>query len=150
MNLQFKGQEAIAKPKDDVWRFITQSENIAKSLPDVIEYDLPDGHTCNATVQVGVGPVRGRFKFKIALDPQADGEHMNMKIGGGGFGSIIDLLASAYVKGAGDSTTLDWEGNATMRGPIATVGGRVLEAQAQRVINTTFSNIKDRLNSGSA
>jgi carbon monoxide dehydrogenase subunit G len=145
MNLQFNGQEAIPKSKDEVWRFITQPENIARCLPDVIDFNIHDAKTFDATVQVAVGPVRGKFKFNIALDPQADGEHMNMKIGGGGFGSVVDLLASADVKGDAAATTLDWQGSATMRGPVATVGGRVLDAQAKRVISTTFSNIKARL-----
>src|SRR5579864_8406928 len=134
MNLQFKGHEAIDKSKDEVWRFITQPENIAACLPDVIDHQVHDAHTFDAVVQVAVGPARGKFKFKVALDPQAGDDHMNMKISGGGFGSVVDLLASADVKGDSTSTTLDWQGTATMRGPIATVGGRVLEAQAQRVI----------------
>ena len=144
MNLQFKGQESIPKAKADVWSFIIKPENIAACLPDVIEYNATGDKTFDATVKVAVGPVSGKFKFKIALDPQSDGEHMNMKISGGGLGSVVDLLASADVKGNG-TTTLDWEGTATMRGPVATVGGRVLEAQAKRVIETTFSNIKARL-----
>ena len=45
----------------------------------------------------------------------------------------------------GDVTVLDWQGDATMRGPVATVGGRVLDAQANRVITQTFANVKSRL-----
>jgi carbon monoxide dehydrogenase subunit G len=32
-----------------------------------------------------------------------------------------------------------------MRGPIATIGGRVIDAQANRVISATFENVKNRL-----
>lgn len=149
MNLQFNGQEIVARPKEDVWQFINQPKNIAESLPDVIDYTIKDEHSFDATVQVAVGPVRGKFKFAIQLQPQADGEHMDLKVGGGGFGSVVDLLAEADVKGDGSSTVLDWRGTATMRGPVATIGGRVLDAQARRVIATTFSNIKERL-SGTA
>ncbi len=145
MNLQFNGQEIIARPRDEVWRFINDPKNIAESLPDVLDYRIRDDHSFEATVQVAVGPVRGKFKFNIELQPQADGEHMNLKIGGGGFGSVVDLLADADVKGDVTSTTLDWRGTATMRGPVATIGGRVLDAQARHVISSTFSNIKERL-----
>ncbi len=145
MNLNWSGQEVIPKSKDEVWQFINNPENIANCLPDVIDHEVHDEHTFDATVQVAVGPVRGKFKFKIALDPQADGEHMNMKISGGGFGSVADLIAGADVKADGSSTVLEWQGTATMRGPLATVGGRVLDAQGKRVISTTFSNIKARL-----
>lgn len=145
MNLQFQGQELIPKPKDEVWTFINQPKNIAECLPDVLDYQVHDEHSFDATVQVAVGPVRGKFKFKILLVPQPGASHMDMRISGGGFGSVVDLLASAEVGGEEDTTVLDWQGTATMRGPVATVGGRVLDAQARRVISTTFSNIKARL-----
>jgi carbon monoxide dehydrogenase subunit G len=32
-----------------------------------------------------------------------------------------------------------------MRGPVATVGGRVIDSQAKRVISTTFANVKSKL-----
>lgn len=149
MNLQFNGQEIVPRPKEDVWRFINEPKNIAQSLPDVIDYTIKDAHSFDATVQVAVGPVRGKFKFAIQLQPQPDGEHMHLKIAGGGFGSVVDLLAEADVRGVGSSTVLDWRGTATMRGPVATIGGRVLDAQARHVIETTFANIKERL-SGTA
>ncbi|MGZ3498715.1 MAG: SRPBCC family protein [Vulcanimicrobiaceae bacterium] len=150
MNLEFSGQEVIAAPKDRVWSYINDPSSIASCLPDVQDVQVHDAHTFDASVRVAVGPVRGKLKFKILLDPQPDGEHMNMKISGGGFGSVVDLLAGADVKGDGASTTLDWHGTATMRGPVATVGGRVLDAQAKSVISTVFSNVKARLSGATA
>ena len=56
-----------------------------------------------------------------------------MKMSGGGFGSSVDLTAGADVVDAGDgTTTLKWKGVAEVRGPVAAVGGRVLEAQATK------------------
>ena len=79
------------------------------------------------------------------------GERLNMKIGGGGFGSVVDLTAGADIRTESDgSTTLDWKGSASMRGPVATVGGRVIDAQAKRVISTTFANVKARLSPAAA
>jgi hypothetical protein len=76
---------------------------------------------------------------------------MNMKISGGGFGSVVDLNAGADIKSdAPNSTTLDWTGQASMRGPVATVGGRVIDAQAKRVISTTFANVKAKLSPAAA
>ena len=150
MNLEFSGQEVIAAPKDRVWTFINDPRSIASCLPDVQDVQVHDAHNFDASVQVALGLVRGKLKFKILLDPQPDGEHMNMKISGGGFGSVVDLLADADVKGNGDTTTLDWHGTFSMRGPVATVGGRVLDAQAKNVISTVFSNVKNRLSTAPA
>ena len=64
-----------------------------------------------------------------------------MKSSGGGFGSAVDLVAGADVVDQGDGTTLlKWTGEAEARGPVAAVGGRVLEAQAQKLIGQTFAS----------
>ncbi|MGA8327162.1 MAG: carbon monoxide dehydrogenase subunit G [Candidatus Cybelea sp.] len=146
MNLEWSGQERITASKEKVWSFINDPTSIASCLPDVRQTNVLDAHTFDATVGVAVGPVRGSFKFKIALEPRPDGNHMDMKINGGGLGSVIDLLAAADLTAEGDAATiLNWKGTASMRGPIATVGGRVLDTQALRVIRTTFENVRNRL-----
>jgi hypothetical protein len=112
----------------------------------VVDSTVIDPRTFDAVVGVAVGPVRGKFKFHVVLDPQPGGDRLDMKISGGGFGSVVDLTAGADISAEADnSTTLDWKGSASMRGPVATVGGRVIDAQAKRVISTTFANVKARL-----
>lgn len=146
MNVEYRGSERIAACKDAVWAFINDPANVAACMPDVVESKVLDSHAFTAVVEVHVGPVRGTFHFNVALDPQSDGKRMQMRANGGGFGSVVDLLAGADVTDNGDATTtLDWTGTATMRGPVATVGGRVLDAQARRVITNTFANVAARL-----
>jgi carbon monoxide dehydrogenase subunit G len=146
MNLQWSGQEHIAADRATTWAFINDPAQISQCLPDLLEAIIQDATSFHAIVQVSLGPVRGKFKFKIALAPQPNGSNLNMTISGGGLGSVVDLLASAELRDHDVATTiLDWNGQASMRGPIATVGGRVVDAQAQRVISTTFGNVKSRL-----
>jgi uncharacterized protein len=145
MNLEYSGREQIPAALDAVWAFISDPANIAACMPDVIDTTIVDARTFDVVVQIAVGPVRGKFKFHVVLDPQPGGARMNMKISGGGFGSVVDLDAGADIARDGDGTVLDWKGRATMRGPVATVGGRVIDAQAKRVISTTFANVKARL-----
>jgi uncharacterized protein len=146
MKLEYNGAEQVPLAKAAVWEFINDPQKVASCLPDVQEVIVHDSKNFDAIVSVGLGLVRGKFKFKITLEPEEGGDRMNVKISGGGFGSVVDLLAGADLKDNGDSTTtLDWSGAATMRGPIATVGGRVLDAQAQKLISGTFANVKTRM-----
>ena len=146
MDLKYNGQERIPVSKAAVWAFITDPASVGSCLPDLQEMQVVDSHHVDATVGVAVGPVRGKFKFKIELTPHPDASHLDMKISGGGFGSVVDLIAGSDVKENDDgTTTLDWNGTATMRGPVATVGGRVLDSQAKRVITTTFANVRAKL-----
>jgi len=150
MKLEYNGQELIPVPLTDVWAFIVDPEKIASCLPDVQEHTVRDPQHVDVVVRVGVGPVRGNFKFKITLQPDQAANRMNVAINGGGLGSVVDLTAGADLTddGAG-TTTLDWQGAATMRGPVAAVGGRVLDAQARKLISQTFANVKSAVVSGS-
>ena len=150
MNLEWKGHEEVGAAKDRLWAFINDPLNVANCVPDLVEATVQDPHHFEAIVSVGVGPVKGKLKLKIELDPQADGNRMNMKISGGGLGSTVDLLAGADITDHGATTSLDWDGTAVMRGQIANLAGRVIDAQAQRVIATTFANVKARCASSSA
>ena len=146
MNLQYSGQEQIPAEPDKVWAFVNDPEKVGHCLPDVIGVTVHDPTHFDAQVRVGLGPVRGKFNFKFELQPDEAARRMNMKITGGGFGSAVDLTAGADVVPAGDvATTLNWEGSAVMRGPVAAVGGRVLDAQAQKLITQTFANVRERL-----
>jgi carbon monoxide dehydrogenase subunit G len=143
VNLSWNGQEEIPAGKDAVWTFINDPAKVAACLPDVQETTIHDARNFDAKVRVALGPVRGTFAFKIALEPGADGNHLDLKVNGGGLGSVVDLLAGADLVSNGNAaTTLTWKGTASIRGPAATVGGRVLDAQAHRVISTTFDNVK--------
>jgi carbon monoxide dehydrogenase subunit G len=147
VNLQYSGQEQIPADAETVWAFVNDPEKVGRCLPDVVEVTVHDPTHFDAVVKVGVGPVRGRFAFKFELQPDHAARKMTMKISGGGLGSAADLTAAAdVIAGAdGSSTTLNWNGSAVMRGPVAAVGGRVLDAQAQKLIAQTFANVRARL-----
>jgi carbon monoxide dehydrogenase subunit G len=149
VNLQYTGEEVIAADKATVWKAITDPAWVGRCLPDVVEVTVHDPTHFDAITQVSVGPVRGTFKLRFELVPGAAGNRMDMKISGGGFGSAIDLTAGADVIDAGPATTkLNWSGQAVARGPVAAVGGRVLDAQAQKLITQTFANVRTRLTVG--
>ncbi len=152
MNLQYSGEETIAAGADAVWAFVTDPEKVGRCFPDVIDVTVHDPTRFEAVVGVSVGPVRGRFKLKVELMPAPSERRMALKISGGGFGSAVDMTASADVVGnadvvgsSGDLTLLKWQGQAVARGPVATVGGRVLDAQAKRLIEEAFGNVRRAL-----
>ena len=146
MNLQYAGEEKIPAGLDTVWTFVIDPEKVGRCLPDVVDVKVQDSTRFEAVVKVGVGPVRGRFKVKVELLPAPSKRHIDMKMSGGGFGSTVDLTSGADLVDAGDGTTLlKWSGQAEARGPIAAVGGRVLDAQAQKLIAQAFGNVRQQL-----
>ena len=146
MNLQYTGEEKIPADLDTVWAFVTDPAKVGRCFPEVVDVTVQDSTHFEAIVKVGVGPVRGRFKMKVELLPADSKRRIDMKISGGGFGSTVDLTSGADLVDAGDRTTLlKWSGQAEARGPIAAVGGRVLDAQAKKLIEQAFGNVRQQL-----
>ena len=146
MNLQYTGEEKIPASLDAVWAFVTNPEKVGRCFPDVVDVTVQDATHFESTVKVGVGPVRGKLKMKVELVPADSKRRIDMKITGGGFGSTVDLMSGADLVDGGDGTTLlKWSGQAEARGPIAAVGGRVLDAQAQKLIAQAFGNVRQQL-----
>ena len=146
MNLQYTGEEKIPAGFATVWAFVTNPAKVGGCFPDVIDVTVQDATHFEAIVKVGVGPVRGKFKMKVELLPDASRRRLDMKISGGGFGSAVDMTAGADISDAGGGATLlKWSGQAEARGPIAAIGGRVLDAQAQKLITEAFGNVRQQL-----
>jgi len=146
MNLQHTGEEKIPAGLDTVWGFVTDPDKVGHCFPDVVNVTVHDSTHVEAVVKVGVGPVRGKFTLKVELLPSPSKRRIDMKISGGGFGSAVDLTSGADLVDAGDGTTLlKWSGQVEARGPIAAVGGRVLDAQAQKLIAQAFGNVRQQL-----
>jgi len=146
VNLQYNGEEKIPASVGTVWAFVTDPEKVGRCFPDVVDVTVQDPTHMEAVVNVGVGPVRGKFKVKVELVPDPSRHHIDMNMSGGGFGSAVDLTAGADVVDAGDGTTLlKWSGQAVARGPIAAVGGRVLDSEAKKLIEKAFGNVRRQL-----
>jgi uncharacterized protein len=146
VNLQYSGEEKIASNPATVWAFVQDPEKVGRCLPELVEVTVQDQTHVDAVVKVAVGPVRGKFKLKLEVTPDPSRRRIEMKVSGGGFGSAVDLSAGADVVDAGDGTTLlKWSGQAVARGPVATLGGRVLDAQAKKLIDQAFANVRQKL-----
>jgi len=144
--LEYKGEELIPAAQPKVWAFVTDPERVGQCMPNVLEVTVHDPTHLDALVKVGVGPVKGKFKFKIELLPAETQRRIDLKISGGGLGSAVDLTAGAdLLDDAGGGIRLAWSGQAVARGPVAAVGGRVLDAQAQKLITETFANVREQL-----
>lgn len=146
MKLEYSGQENVQANPEKVWSFIQDPNKVASCLPNLKAVEFKDERNMVATVGVAVGPVRGTFKFNIELDPHPEENKVMVRIRGGGLGSAVDLTARADILGQDDQTTLlDWQGQAIVSGPAATVGGRVLDAQAKQLIETVFANMSKKM-----
>lgn len=145
MKVHFSGTETIKATRAEVRAFVLDPDRVGRCLPDLQELQVADERHFTAVVRMGVGPVRGRFKLEVELTPDAAGDAAAISIRGAGLGSGLAMNSQIRLADVADGTDLDWEAEANVSGPLATVGGRLLEGQAKKTIEQLFASIRQNL-----
>jgi carbon monoxide dehydrogenase subunit G len=148
MKMTLSGVEQIQANVATVSAFVTDPNKVGNCLPDLQELTVADQQHFTAFVKIGVGPIRGKFKMEVEIAPSADGREMGMKLKGSGMGNGLSMSSTMkLVETAADRTELHWSAEASVSGPLASVGGRLLEGQAKKTTEALFTNIRQALES---
>jgi carbon monoxide dehydrogenase subunit G len=151
MKMTLNGTEHIGVSRADVYTFLTNPDQVGRCLPDLQELQVQDPTHFVAIVKIGVGAIRGKFKMEVELQPDAATMAMGMRLKGSGMGSMLNMTSQVQLQEAGPAATdMVWSAEATVSGPLASVGGRLLEGQAKKTTQQLFETIRLRLEAGSA
>ncbi|SFI71555.1 SRPBCC family protein [Thermoflavimicrobium dichotomicum] len=144
----YQGDFVIDLPRSSVWAFITDPERVGPCIPDLLKLDVESETRFHAVVRVGVGPVRGKFKLSTELtvtEPEVSAE---LSIRGGGMGSGVDMKAKLTLSDTENGgTKLDWRCDAAISGPVASLGGRLIDNEAKKITEKMFNNLSKALSS---
>lgn len=143
----YSGEVVVQTSRDLVWGFLMDPERIGPCLPDLVEMNVESDTRFRAKVRVGLGPIRGTFEMQSTLEAVVPGKVTRMSAKGGGMGSGIDLSSEMILEEGdeGVGTRLTWSADVSVSGPIAAVGGRLMDGQAKKVTDQVFANIRSAL-----
>lgn len=144
--MRFQGDVSIEAPRERAWAFLTDPHQVTQCAPEVQSLKIVDDSRFLVVVKAGVGPVKGTFNFAVAwLERQAP-ERARVQARGKVPGSAVDMLAVMTLADQdGTRTLLHWEADVTVRGLIASVGGRLIEGAADAITRRLFACIKSKL-----
>ena len=144
--MKFAGTVDIAAPRDRVWAFVTDPNQVGPCGPGVESIDVVDDAHFKAVAKVGIGFISARFKVDMAfVDLQAP-DSATIKAHGQAPGSAVDGDAQMHLSDLPDGgTRMDWSADVNIAGTLASVGARLIEGTAQKMINQTFDCMKTKL-----
>lgn len=145
MKVHYDGKEHIRAPRAEVRQFVLDPHRVGRCLPDLQNLQVTSDREFTAVVRVGVGPIRGPFKLEVNLIPEGAGDSATIQLKGSGMGSGLQMSSQIRLSDAPDGTYLEWQADATISGPLASVGGRLLEGQARKTIEQLFVSIRQSL-----
>lgn len=141
----YQGEFTIEQPRDKVWAFVTDPHKMGPCIPDLIELNVESETRFRTLVKVGVGPIRGKFDLTSELTVTEPGSAAALSIRGGGMGSGVDMKAEMQLTDVEDGTRLTWKCDVVVSGPIASLGGRLIDGEARKITEKVFANLKEAL-----
>jgi len=144
--MRFQGDVTIEAPRERAWAFLTDPRQVTQCAPDVQSLNVLDDQRFTVVVRAGVGPVKGTFTFAVMwLEKQAP-ERARVQARGKVPGSAVDMMTVMTLSEAGEGhTLLHWEADVSIKGVIASVGGRLIQGAADRITQQLFACIKSKL-----
>lgn len=143
--MKLQGTATLHADREIVFAALTDPGVLARCIPGCESLDLTGPDSYKMTVSAGVGAIRGRYDGQVRLTDliRPDGYVMNAS-GAGGAGTVeatcrVDLVSD------GNQTELTYSAEATVGGPVAGVGQRMISAVAKRMAGQFFSAVDDEL-----
>jgi carbon monoxide dehydrogenase subunit G len=144
--MKFAGTVAIAAPRDKVWAFVTDPNQVGQCGPGVETIEVIDETHFKATAKVGIGFISARFVVNMEMAEQEPPDRAVIKAHGQAPGSAVDATAAMTLSdGADGGTTMDWSADVTISGSLASLGARLIEGPANKMIGQTFDCMKSKL-----
>ena len=147
--MQFSGTVQIAAPRGRVWAFLMDPNQVGSCGPGVESIEAIDADHFKAKAKVGVGFISARFVVDMTVAERNEPELAILKAHGQAPGSAVDATASMKLSGPdAGPTTMDWSADVAIAGTIASVGARLIEGTANKMIGQTFDCIRSKLEAG--
>jgi carbon monoxide dehydrogenase subunit G len=145
-HVHFEGSVPIRASRDKVWAFVNDPNQVGQCGPGVEHIEVVDATHFKATAKVGIGFISARFVVDMAFAEQQPPDRATIKAHGQAPGSAVDATAEMRLSDGEDGTTvMDWNADVTIVGTLASVGSRLIEGTANKMIGQTFDCMRAKL-----
>ena len=130
--MKVTGEHQFTRSADAVWAALQDPETLAATLPGARRL-APTGPDAYAiTVDVGVGSVKGTYDGTFALTDKVEREACTVRATASGRPGTVTTVARMQLSERDGGAHLAYEADATVTGPLAGVGQRLVGAAARR------------------
>lgn len=143
--MKVEGTYTLPAPRQRVWQLLNDPKVLARATPGVKQLDPLGGDTYKATIEVGVGPVKGTYDGKVSIADRSEPERMTLKVEGGGKAGTIKATGELRLEEQDSETLVAYSGDAQVTGLIASVGHRLIGGVAKQMVGEFFKALEREL-----
>jgi carbon monoxide dehydrogenase subunit G len=139
--VKVEGVKELSAPRDVVWQVLNDPAQMAQLMPGVEGFEIQDERHWQAKVKIplGLGGLRMTIDFDKVEERAPEFAQLNAK--GNGVGAIMNMQTQFHLAESGGGTSMRWEAEVKIAGPVGAMGQRVL----QPIINQQVGNVLSAL-----
>ena len=148
--MKVEGTRELPAPREVVLNVINDPEQLASLMPGVESFELQDVRHWRAKVKVplGLGGLKMSIDFeKVEERPQ---EFASLRAKGTGVGALMNMTTSFTLSGEGQSTSMAWEADVRIAGPVGSMGQRVLQPIVNQQVGHVLAALEKRVSEAPA
>ncbi len=145
--MEFEGKFLINAPRNKVWEFVSNTDEIVKCVPGLKEYEKTGERSFTAKVKAGVGFIKGTFNINVAiLEEKPDDYFAKLALKGKGVNSSFNSEVEIKLEEESpNTTTFAWKATAETSGLLGGLAKGMIQGAMDKVIKKMFECVKESL-----
>jgi carbon monoxide dehydrogenase subunit G len=146
--VKLSGTATLSAKREQVWELLNDPNRLAKCLPGAerLEPEGPDRY--RVAMKFGLAAFSGNFQGSVELCDKQPPESLKMRVEGRGAPGFMKGQGAISLRAKGAETEVKYEGEAQVGGVMASVGQRMIEAAAKKMLAQFFEAAARELKSG--
>lgn len=143
--MKLAGTINLPAPPEEVWSLLTDASRLSRLLPGCERLE-PDGHDrYKAAVKFGIAAITGKYAGTLEFAEKKPPHSLVLKMDGKGLPGFVKGEGRIQLVPKGTETELTYSGEAQVGGVIASVGQRMIDAAARKIVQQFFDSAKAEL-----
>lgn len=143
--MKVEGTYTLPAPRQRVWELLNDPKVLARATPGVKQLDPVGVDIYKATIEVGVGPVKGTYAGQVSIADKMPPERLTLKVEGAGRPGTIKATGELHLEEHDGQTVVAYFGDAQITGVIASVGHRLIGGVAKQMATEFFKALEKEL-----
>ncbi len=139
--MKVEGTKEFEASPQLVWDTLNDPSKMAKLLPGVESFEIQDDRRWKAAVKIPLGMGGLKLSFNFEKVEERPIEYAKLASKGQGVGAIVAMETQFHLTPNGDGTSMRWEADVRVAGPIGSMGQRVF----QPIVNQQVGNVLNAL-----
>jgi carbon monoxide dehydrogenase subunit G len=139
------GTKELAATRQTVWGVINEPAELAKLMPGVESFEISDERHWSAKVKVPLGLGGLKMTMNFEKLEEREPEFASMRAKGQGVGALMDMTTSFTLSEKDGGTSMAWEADVKIAGPVGAMGQRVLQPIVTQQVSQVLEALERRV-----